>query len=150
MFYFDIDVEIPETVDIMENSTKTKESDKKLSAKILVAEDNKVNQLVTKNLLKNIGCTCIIAENGIEAVKLLKKESFDIILMDINMPVMDGMQATLEIRQFDTSTPIIALTASELSEVADECMNAGMNDLINKPLHKNDLKQAIAKNLKRT
>lgn len=147
MFYFDIDVAIPETAEIMETSIKTENLDTQLAAKILVAEDNKVNQLVTKNLLKNIGCTCIIAENGIEAVKLLKKDSFDIILMDINMPVMDGMQATLKIRQFDTTTPIIALTASELSEVADDCIQAGMNDLINKPLHKNDLKQAIIKNL---
>ena len=67
--------------------------------------------------------------------------------MDINMPVLDGMQATLKIREFDTIIPIIALTASELSEVEEECRKAGMNDLLNKPLLKMDLRNAIFKHL---
>ena len=111
------------------------------------AEDNKINQLVTKNLLKNIGCECTIVANGIEAVQAVKKDTFDLVLMDINMPVMDGMRATIEIREFNTSIPIIALTASELSEVSDDCKKAGMNDLINKPLNKKDLQYAIERNI---
>lgn len=148
LFYFDIDVEIAENPGDQKNNRETKQTEEKISATILVAEDNKINQLVTKNLLKNIGCDCTIIENGIEAVEIMKKESFDLVLMDINMPVMDGMQATIEIRQFNKITPIIALTASELSEVADDCMKAGMNDLINKPLNKNDLRNIIYKNLR--
>ncbi|MDH7447442.1 response regulator [Aquimarina sp. 2201CG14-23] len=147
IFYFDLDLEISESLNDLENGLENTIITENVSAKILVAEDNKVNQLVTKNLLKNIGCICTIVENGLEAVQILKKETFDLVLMDINMPVMDGMQATLKIREFDKTTPIIALTASELSEVGDECTKAGMNDLINKPLNKKDLREAIDKNL---
>ncbi|WP_405208617.1 response regulator [Aquimarina sp. LLG6339-5] len=141
------------TVDILENSFLEPNQDDHIDpsnlfpTKILIAEDNKINQIVTKNLLKNIHCQSTIAENGQEALEILRKETFDIVLMDINMPVLDGMQATLKIREFDTSTPIIALTASELSEVEKECIKAGMNDLVNKPLNKNDLKDAIFRNL---
>jgi len=147
IFYFEIDVEVSKSTIEQSNIAEKSKPSEKITAKILVAEDNKVNQLVTKNLLKNIGCDCTIVENGIEAVEILKKEKFDLVLMDINMPVMDGMQATQNIRNSDQKTPIIALTASELSEVADECKKAGMNDLINKPLNKKDLSQIIQKNL---
>jgi len=146
-FCFDLDLEIADCLNDIVNDSKNPENTNSIYAKILVAEDNKVNQLVTKNLLKNIGCNCTMVENGLEAVQILKNETFDLVLMDINMPVLDGMQATLKIREFDTTTPILALTASELSEVGDECKKAGMNDLINKPLNKNDLRDAIHKNL---
>jgi len=145
MFYFDLDLEIADNLNDLENDSQHQEDTDNISAKILVAEDNKINQLVTKNLLKNIGCDCTIVENGFEAVQILKNHTFDLVLMDINMPVLDGMQATLKIRKFDTTTPIIALTASELSEVVDECKKAGMNDLINKPLNKQDLRNCIIK-----
>ena len=147
IFYFDLDLEIEENQNNIKNGLENITITNNLSAKILVAEDNKVNQLVTKNLLKNIGCDCTIAENGFEAIEVLKKETFDLVLMDINMPVLDGMQATLKIREFDKTTPIVALTASELSEVENDCKIAGMNDLINKPLNKNDLKNVIHRNL---
>ncbi|WP_298542012.1 response regulator [uncultured Aquimarina sp.] len=147
MFYFDLDVEIEDCLNDIVNDSQNLENTDCISAKILVAEDNKVNQLVTKNLLKNIGCECTMVENGFEAVQVLKNQTFDLVLMDINMPVLDGMQATLKIRKFDTTTPIIALTASELSEVGEECKKAGMNDLINKPLNKNHLRDAIYRNL---
>ncbi|MBQ4818998.1 response regulator [Aquimarina sp. MMG016] len=146
-FYFNLDLEISENADITDNNIDSQESSNTISANILVAEDNKINQLVTKNLLKLIGCDCVMVENGFEAVEALKRQSFDLVLMDINMPVLDGMQATIKIRKFDDTTPIIALTASELSEVQDECLNAGMNDLLNKPLNKINLKAAILKNL---
>lgn len=146
MFYFELDTDIPESLEIPDKDEESSEQDS-ISANILVAEDNKINQLVTKNLLKNIGCECTIVANGIEAVQAVKKDTFDLVLMDINMPVMDGMRATIEIREFNTSIPIIALTASELSEVSDDCKKAGMNDLINKPLNKKDLQYAIERNI---
>ncbi len=146
-FFFDVEVAIssPLTIDI--DNPKLSQLSDPLSAKILIAEDNKINQVVTKKLLQNISCESLIAENGHEAVEMLKKEKFDLVLMDINMPVLDGMQATLQIREFNKKTPIIALTASELSEVEDACRNAGMNDLINKPLSKEELKFAIESHL---
>ncbi len=115
--------------------------------RILVAEDNKINQIVTKNLLDIIGYDCIIVENGFNALQMVKKEDFDLVLMDLNMPYLNGIEATKRIREFDQTTPIIALTASELSEVQEQCMAIGMNDIINKPLNKNDLRNIISKNL---
>ncbi|MEB3347311.1 ATP-binding protein [Aquimarina gracilis] len=146
-FYFDLDLKICDQINTIHSDPSQSELISALNSKILLAEDNKINQLVTKKLLNKIGCDCVIAENGSEAIDMAKKEKFDLILMDINMPILDGMQATLEIRKFDTEIPIIALTASELSEVEEDCRNAGMNDLINKPLNKVDLRKAIRLNL---
>ncbi len=146
-FYFDLELNICNPTNNITSDPSQSKLINPLSQKILLAEDNKINQLVTKKLLNKIGCECTIAENGSEAVEIVKKEKFDIILMDINMPVLDGMQATLEIRKFDTETPIIALTASELNEVEEDCKSAGMNDLVNKPLSKTDLRKAIQRNL---
>ncbi len=145
-FYFDLVLDIVDekgqhTFDL------NGEDETKIYRKILVAEDNKINQIVTKNLLDLIGHECTIVENGLNALQMVKKESFDLILMDLNMPYLNGIEATKRIREFDTETPIIALTASELSEVQEECMGVGMNDLINKPLNKNDLRDIISKNL---
>ena len=146
-FYFDLDLDILNETD--DESLKIEENTPGNSyGKILVAEDNKINQIVTKNLLNLIGYDCTIVENGFNAIQMVKKEDFDLILMDLNMPYVDGREATKRIREFDQNTPIIALTAAELGEVKDECMDIGMNDLINKPLNKNDLKKIIKKNLK--
>ena len=146
-FYFDLDLDILNETD--DESLKIEENIPGNSyGKILVAEDNKINQIVTKNLLNLIGYDCTIVENGFNAIQMVKKEDFDLILMDLNMPYVDGKEATKRIREFDQNTPIIALTAAELGEVKDECMAIGMNDLINKPLNKNDLKKVIKKNLK--
>ncbi len=145
-FYFDLKLEvIDEKSDDKPNLDR--EDEINLYRKILVAEDNKINQIVTKNLLDLIGYDCTIVENGFNALQMVKKENFDLVLMDLNMPYLNGVEATKRIREFDKTTPIIALTASELSEVQEECMAIGMNDIINKPLNKNDLRNIISKNL---
>ncbi len=145
-FYFDLKLEI-----INEKTVQKIDCDHKsvhpVYRKILVAEDNKINQIVTKNLLNIIGYDCTIVENGSNALQMVKKEDFDLILMDLNMPYLNGTEATRRIREFNQTTPIIALTASELSEVGKECFDIGMNDVINKPLNKNDLKNIISKHL---
>ncbi len=146
-FYFDLDLQIADQLNGTSGLPADMEVSHTISAHILIAEDNKINQMVTKKLLTQIGCKSTIVENGEEVLEILKKENFDLVLMDINMPVLDGMQATLKIREFDTIIPIIALTASELSEVEEECRKAGMNDLLNKPLLKMDLRNAIFKHL---
>lgn len=145
-FYFDLKLEILEegeehSVNERNNGTTN------VYRRILVAEDNKINQIVTKNLLSLIGYDCVIVENGFNALQMVKKEDFDLILMDLNMPYLNGSEATKRIREFDKTTPIIALTAAELGEVQEECLAIGMNDIINKPLNKNDLRDIIAKNL---
>ncbi len=145
-FHFDLDLEIideKEDEELQPISNGIAQTFKK----ILVAEDNKINQIVTKNLLDIIGYTCTVVENGFNALQMVQKEDFDLILMDLNMPYLNGIEATKRIREFDKDTPIIALTAAELSEVKEECLSIGMNDIINKPLNKNDLRNIILKNL---
>ncbi len=118
-----------------------------MNANVLVAEDHKINQMITRKLLEAIGCSVTITENGLDTIEALQNSTYDIVLMDINMPVLNGMEATKKIRVFDSKTPIIALTASELDEVAPKCLDAGMNGLINKPLQKEDLQKCILKHI---
>ncbi|MBQ4819124.1 response regulator [Aquimarina sp. MMG016] len=145
-FQFDLKLEIVEEK-AKNNVGQDDRNANQAFRKILVAEDNKINQIVTKNLLNLIGYDCTIVENGFNAIQMVKKEEFDLILMDLNMPYVNGTEATKRIREFDQTTPIIALTAAELGEVKEECLAIGMNDIINKPLNKNDLNDIIVKNL---
>ena len=115
--------------------------------KILITEDNRINQTVTKKILEKNGVICSIAENGLEAVEAVDREKFDLILMDLNMPVKNGFDATKEIRTIDNTTPILALTAVEIEEVRNEIYAAGMNDIIVKPYDVNMFVQIILKNL---
>jgi signal transduction histidine kinase/ActR/RegA family two-component response regulator len=115
--------------------------------RILIAEDNRINQTVTKKILEKNGVICTIAENGLEAVNCMDREPYDLILMDLNMPVKNGFDATKEIRVLDPVIPIIALTAVEIEEVRNEIYEAGMNDIIVKPYDVNKFIQIILKNL---
>jgi two-component system sensor histidine kinase/response regulator len=105
-------------------------------SKILLVEDNEINQEVARELLGGVGLDVSIAANGHEALKAVRKKEFDAVLMDIQMPVMDGYQATHEIRkdgQFD-KLPIIAMTAHAMAGDKEKCLKAGMNDYISKPI----------------
>jgi len=115
--------------------------------KILVVDDNRINQIVTKKILENHGMICGIAENGDIAIEKLQKETFDLVLMDINMPGKDGIETTKEIRKFDTSTPIVALTAIEVEEMRNKIEASGMNDIIVKPYDTDKFLKIILKNL---
>jgi two-component system sensor histidine kinase/response regulator len=112
--------------------------------RILLVEDNIVNQKVMQQMLKILGYPSDQAFNGHEALEALKRESYDVVLMDIAMPVMDGMEATKIIRQNEEKGPwIIAVTACAYTK--DECLDAGMNDYLTKPVSLNDLKIAFLK-----
>jgi CheY-like chemotaxis protein len=106
-----------------------------------VAEDNEVNQIVTQQVLVKSGYQCHIVANGKQALEALEKESFDAVLMDCQMPVMDGFEATRILRQRErqkpspTGLPIIALTANALSGDRQRCLEAGMTDYITKPIN---------------
>jgi PAS domain S-box-containing protein len=114
--------------------------------KILLAEDNKVNQKVALFTLKRIGYIADLANNGLEVLEMLEKQNYDVILMDMQMPEMDGITATKIIRQTAKSQPyIIALTANALEEDRQICLDVGMNDFISKPLVIAELTEALKK-----
>lgn len=102
---------------------------------ILVAEDNKVNQLLILKILDRLGYAAVLCENGVEVIERLAVHTFDLILMDIEMPEMDGLTASRYIRAHNAVQPhIVALTANVITEQQQECYNAGMNDFLAKPI----------------
>jgi signal transduction histidine kinase/ActR/RegA family two-component response regulator len=107
--------------------------------RILVAEDVKTNQVLIKSLLKRLGLECVIAEDGKEAVEKAQSESFDLILMDIHMPNMDGYDATQALREKGNKTAIIALTAKAMKDDRQKCIDAGCNDYMTKPIKRQEL-----------
>jgi signal transduction histidine kinase/DNA-binding response OmpR family regulator/PAS domain-containing protein len=116
-------------------------------SKILLVEDNEVNQLVASRILKKAGFLVSIANNGLEAVKMVREEEFSLVLMDIQMPEMDGFEATREIRKLPgfEKLPIVAMTAHAMSGDKELSVKAGMNDHINKPIDVSELFKTIAK-----
>ena len=115
--------------------------------RILLAEDNRVNQAVASRLLTKLGYTLIIANNGQEAIDLLKQQTFDLVLMDVQMPEMDGISATKRIREYEKSThghvPIIAMTAHVMKEDRARCLAAGMDGYVTKPISSEEVEAAI-------
>ena len=116
--------------------------------KVLVAEDVKVNQVIIERLLTRAGHQVTLVEHGAEALEALREQSFDLIFMDMRMPVMDGITATEEIRRLDGpmgAIPIIGLTANATPEDAARCMAAGMNDHLVKPVDRATLLKTVAR-----
>jgi len=116
-----------------------------LSLNILLAEDNPDNQALAKAILTKLGCKIEIANNGTEAVEASQKNQFDLILMDCRMPIMDGFEATREIRRAEKRAadnahiPIIALTANATSDYYQQCIDVGMDAYLAKPYRIDDL-----------
>jgi signal transduction histidine kinase/CheY-like chemotaxis protein len=113
---------------------------------VLVVEDNKINQVITKKMLMKKDITCDIAENGTEAIEHANTKNYDGILMDIHMPGISGVEATIEIRKFDRETPIIALTAISLDDSLETFYAAGCNDVVTKPFKPEVFYQKIGEN----
>ncbi|AEV30644.1 histidine kinase,Response regulator receiver domain protein,histidine kinase,Hpt domain-containing protein [Sphaerochaeta pleomorpha str. Grapes] len=116
-------------------------------ARVLLVEDNEENQLVAMEILREAGCVVSVASNGKEAIAKVQQAAVDIILMDVQMPVMDGLAATREIRRlpYYANLPIIAMTANAMKEDRDHCLEAGMNDYITKPIDPKTLFAVIGK-----
>ncbi|GAB5475967.1 MAG: ATP-binding protein [Maribacter sp.] len=114
---------------------------------LMIVEDNKINQVITKKMLTKKDITCDIANNGMEAVELAKANKYDAILMDIHMPGISGEEATIQIREFDKETPIIALTAISLDDSLESFYAAGCNDVVTKPFKPEVFYQKIGENI---
>ncbi len=115
--------------------------------RILLVEDNPVNTLVSEGMLTRLGCEVTCVENGQEAVDRVAEERFDLVLMDMRMPVMDGLKATIKIREYETAVgghmPIVALTAGALTQERDACLAAGMDDYLCKPFTLQALRETL-------
>jgi CheY-like chemotaxis protein len=114
---------------------------------ILLVEDNQVNQLVASSLLKKLGHRVDHAENGRRALEALQNKTYDLVLMDCQMPVMDGYEATRAIRQNPQwqTLPVIAVTANVMQGDREDCLASGMNDYITKPYNRDELRAVIAR-----
>jgi CheY-like chemotaxis protein len=119
-----------------------------LPLRILLAEDNLVNQKVALLILQRMGYRADVAANGLEVLEALHRQSYDVVLMDVQMPEMDGLETTRHICQeweTDSRPRIIAMTANAMQGDREECINAGMNDYISKPIHRGELEAALRK-----
>ncbi|SCY42677.1 Signal transduction histidine kinase [Flavobacterium caeni] len=115
--------------------------------KVLLIEDNKINQMITKKMVENKGMLCEVIDNGEDAIEAVKNNAYDLVLMDVHLPGINGTIATQTIRTFDKKTRIIALTAISLNENRDMLMSFGMNDVITKPFDPADFYRIISQNL---
>ena len=121
--------------------------------KILLAEDNWINQRIAILTFRQLGISIDIASNGQEALDMYRQNKYDLIMMDLQMPVMDGLETTRQIRTFEKETEsvhhvyIVALTANAISELKEDCMLAGMDNFMEKPFHKSDLRNLLSKKI---
>ncbi len=154
-FYFSIPYDLGSNIDLMHRPSGSNAGSRKIDQKkfdgikILLVEDNDINRLYASTILKKWNCHCDEAINGEIALELLRKNHYDLILMDVHMPVMDGLEATRMIRRnFDSpkkNIPIIAFTANAIKGEKEEYLEIGMNDYISKPFIPDELHKIIAK-----
>lgn len=133
-FYFNLDFDKSDLKTISSIETNQVISHENLKGKsVLLVEDNKINQMITKKMVENKGMICTIIDNGEDSIVAMQNNKFDLVLMDVHLPGINGTEATAEIRKFDTTTPIVALTAISLNENREMLLSYGMNDVVTKP-----------------
>ncbi|SEG48836.1 tetratricopeptide repeat-containing hybrid sensor histidine kinase/response regulator [Flavobacterium urumqiense] len=143
-FSFELKFNIGSDLLKVEERIKTYDDSVLMNKKILLVEDNKINQMVSAKMLENKGIICDIIDNGEEAIETARNNKFDLILMDVHLPGINGTVATEQIRKFDQKTPIIALTAISLDENREILLSFGMNDVITKPFIPEEFYSTIA------
>lgn len=149
-FWFTIAVEVPDLKDVeamqaQATQEKLDEQGANFGLNILVVEDVITNQFVITDMLENMGCAVSMANNGQEAIEMIQEDSYDMVFMDCNMPVMDGFEATQAIREELGMKDmfIVALTANALRGDKEKCLEAGMNDFVSKPIDKKDIVRVL-------
>jgi len=115
--------------------------------KVLVVEDNKINQMITKKMLENKGMVCELIDNGENSIEMVRSTPYDLILMDVHLPGINGTVATQRIREFNKVIPVIALTAISLNENREMLLSFGMNDVVTKPFNPDNFYKVIANQL---
>ena len=145
-FSFDLSFKIAEEKMVLENLTDFDDSILN-EKKVLLIEDNKINQMITKKMVENKGMVCEVIDNGEDAIEAVKNNTYDLVLMDVHLPGINGTIATQTIRTFDKKTKIIALTAISLNENREMLLSYGMNDVITKPFDPMEFYRIITKNL---
>ncbi len=145
-FSFELEMEkteVPNAISI--KNDKILEQELKKEVEILVVDDNKINLVITQKKLEKMGITCTVIDNGVDAIKLVRKQHYDMIFMDINMPEISGIDTTKNIRAFNTSVIIVALTASDKEASVDLIKKSGMNDIITKPYSDEEFVEKITR-----
>jgi signal transduction histidine kinase/ActR/RegA family two-component response regulator len=142
---FSFELYLPVVEAPMRPKAEAPESAPALSGRVLVVEDDRVNQLVIRQMLTHLGISCVVIDDGARAVDLVASEPWDCVLMDVQMPGLDGIEATRRIRgrPAGTDTPIVALTANAMQEDRTACQAAGMNDFLAKPVRQEELKACL-------
>ena len=142
-FYFDLKLQILTDAEL--EKSKDKKEYNFSGKKVLLVDDNLINVMVGKQILEKAKLKVAVANDGLAAVNKVKEEEFDIVLMDIQMPIMDGYTATQEIRKFNKKIPVLALSASVFMEIKDKINDCGMNGFVFKPFNPEDLLEEIEK-----
>ncbi len=147
MFWFTVCLKRNSSTEDVSHEAHTSNTRVRSHASVLLAEDNKINQEVASELLRAYGLSVDIANNGAEAVEMVKAKSYDLILMDIQMPVMDGYEATRTMRALlqGREVPILAMSANAFAEDRQRCVDVGMNDFVAKPVEPKQLFQALVR-----
>ena len=152
-FWFDLPFEVASQAE--EQTVKEpQQGEQRFSGNVLVAEDNEINLMYIATLLAQLGCECTTVDNGQEAVELLRETPFDLVLMDCQMPEMDGFEATRAIRETESNVtdgpriPIVALTANAIKGDRERCLDAGMDDYLSKPVRIEEVSAVLATYLK--
>ncbi|MCL6219524.1 response regulator [Zunongwangia pacifica] len=148
-FYFELKLEIADQLEVA-SPAPSLNTDKSMFAgkKILIIDDNHINQLVTRKYIERYGITAKSADDAVEALEMLKTESFDLVFMDLNMPKLNGLEASSMIRSFNKEIKIIILSATEGQELRDKIKGYDINDFLSKPYKTKDLYDLLVKYLK--
>lgn len=147
-FFFELTLKSTEGSEIDDMNFQITEREYDLTGlHILIVEDNKINQVITKKMLLKKEVSCDIASNGTDAIEMVKNNTYDLVLMDIHMPGISGEEATIEIRKFNSTLPIIALTAISLDDSLESFYAAGVNDVVTKPFKPEVFYQKIGQNI---
>lgn len=144
-FSFDVDFELGQQT--FEEVRKQYNENIFANKKVLIVEDNKINQMITKKMLENKEIVCELIDNGEEAIEMIRNNSYDLVLMDVHLPGINGTIATERIREFNKKLPIIALTAISLNENREMLLSFGMNDVVTKPFNPDNFYKVIAQQL---